>query len=346
MLLAEEETGRRETALTLADRKEVAHLLPPLLSTAQHSCTSTQGRVDFANVRAYLHTFTALLRSFGILVCPSDETISEPVRTKNNESAQENRSPPPFALIHLIIIVLLLFNLLPTTNAFELGQIRQQRNPTLLRPVSPPLFDSERSADGVPTEDSTVKIRTRDVENPPRVALPQVDNSIADPWLYNVPSVDSSVQRPALTPVFVPNYNQYAVYSPLWSYPETRLVGAYGPPPPVPHWPSQPYYSRNSAQFRRRLGERRRKEKYKGEKCPKICDTCLRSYDGTDVDVDKERAILQQRFALHVKPSMKHKESVEALFKYMDGNNDGSISFTELQNYLLLHNIISPDIPQ
>ncbi|KAH9282371.1 hypothetical protein ECG_04997 [Echinococcus granulosus] len=345
MLLAEEETGRRETVHILADNKEEAHLLSPLLSTAQHLCTSSHEGLDFNEVLAYLHIFTALLRPFRIIACPSDKTISKTERIKNDGSAQENRNFPPLTLVHLVILVLLL-SLLPTANAFGLGQTRQQRNQALHRPASAPLFDPERTVDGVPVEDSTVRIRTREVGNHPSTPLQQVENPAADPWLYGVPPVDPSVQRPAYTPVFVPNYNYYTVYGTPWVYPETRLVGTYSPSPAVPQWPPQAYYPRNSVQHRRKTGDRRRKDKYKGEKCPKICETCLRSYDGTDVEVDKERALLQQRFALHVKPSMKHKESVEALFKYMDGNNDGTISFTELQNYLLLHNIISPDVPQ
>ncbi|VDK46004.1 unnamed protein product [Taenia asiatica] len=298
------------------------------------------------------------------------------------------------SLIHLVILVLLL-SLLPTAKAFGLGHFHQQRNPTLHRPASPPLYDLERATDGTLTEDSTVKIRTREVENhpppPPLPSIPlqQVENPVAEPWLYNVPPVDPNLQRAAaFTPVFVPNYNYYAFGTP-WSYPETRLVGAYAPAAsPVSQWNPQAhyYYSRNPAQYRRKPGDKKRRDKYKGEKCQKICETCLRNYDGADVDIDKERAILQQRFALHIKPSMKHKESVEALFKYMDGNSefissnfspsvfnlapglshlqrptpsaslnfvsflcvldDGAISFTELQNYLLLHNIISPEVPQ
>ncbi|KAL5964207.1 hypothetical protein TSMEX_008066 [Taenia solium] len=296
MLLAEEEVSIRETALTLAGQKEEeekeAHLLPPLLSTAaqQHSCTSTYGCVDCNRARAYLHIATTLLRPFGILVCPSDKTIIEqPVRIRNDGSAQENRNFSPLILVHLVILVLLL-SLLPTVKAFGLGHFHQQRNPTLHRPASPPLYDPERATDGTLTEDSTVKIRTREVENPPPPPplppnpLQQVENPLVEPWLYNVPAVDPNLQRAAaFTPVFVPNYNYYTVYGTPWSYPETRLVGAYAPSaPPVSQWnpQAQYYYTRNPAQYRRKPGDKKRRDKFKGEKCQKICETCLRGYDG------------------------------------------------------------------
>lgn len=306
MPLADEEVGTRETALTLIDPKEEeegeeAHLLPTLRPTAQqYSCTSSCECVNCRRGRAYLHVVVStLLRPFGVLVvCPSDKTISEPVRSSRNDgSAQENRKSPPLTLVQLVILLLLLLSPLPTAKAFGLGQILQPRNPTLHRPASPALSDPERGVDDEPAEESTVKIRTRDVENPPPppplpsgIPLQQVENHMADPWLYNVPIVDPNLQRGVpFTPVYVPNYNYYTAYGTPWGFPETRLVGAYAPPaPPMSQWTPQSqhysysyyHHSRNPAPSRRKPSERKRKEKYKGEKCQKICETCLRSYDG------------------------------------------------------------------
>ncbi len=39
-----------------------------------------------------------------------------------------------------------------------------------------------------------------------------------------------------------------------------------------------------------------------------------------EAEINRERAALQRSFANHVRPALHHKESVKALFDYMDGD--------------------------
>lgn len=126
----------------------------------------------------------------------------------------------------------------------------------------------------------------------------------------------------------------------VWLYPDHYLYR------PYPAY--QPWFPPS---LKKPGNERRRgKKKRQNNGCPKICETCGRRQGARkspviDPLIDNERAALQRRFSNHLKPAAHHAEPVQALFSYMDGNGDGVISFQELQNYLLLHNIISPDLP-
>ncbi|BHF66449.1 hypothetical protein SprV_0200946600 [Sparganum proliferum] len=144
---------------------------------------------------------------------------------------------------------------------------------------------------------------------------------------------------------YSPSQNYYS-YLPqeapgaVWLYPDHYLYRPY----PAYH----PWYAPSVSKpaNERRKGKKRRQN----NNCPRICETCgrrqgARKNPTNDPVIDTERAALQRRFSNHLKPAVHHAEPVRALFSYMDGNGDGVISFQELQNYLLLHNIISPDLP-
>ncbi|KAM7537900.1 hypothetical protein Aperf_G00000078790 [Anoplocephala perfoliata] len=320
MLLADQKSGTRFTALKSSDQYRKAPLPSyPLLAAALSKWSIN----PFSSSTHLWHCSSAFLYVSEASTSPNIQTIRAPLgRYRNVGSMSQNRT-----YFSSVLVLIILASLLPT-KAAGLGLPLQQHNSAQHLLQSSPFYDPDRlGSDSVPpVDDSTIKIRTRDpspAHKPAQLGGPPIDQ-----FLYSAPPVESSPQQPAYVPLLFPGPYYYPFYGSAWSYPET--YGQYNP------------VSRTN---RRKSGNKKRRDRYKSERCPKVCDTCVRMQE-RDLDQEKERDELQKRFATHVKPSLQHRNSVEALFKYMDGNDDGSVSLTELQNYLLLHNIISPDIPQ
>ncbi|VDD79941.1 unnamed protein product [Mesocestoides corti] len=359
MLLTGKESERRATSL-YSTGPDKTLIVPVQTTTATQSlkCTPTHGfirlgsdlpRIPQRVLFLFLNTDTNSLSPVRISPCQISETINNSEKksqflsanhpVNNDGSMSQTRSlhvrlrqsvPEKFqtswTLLQLSILFLML-TLLPTTQSASLGLSHTKQSASLRSP--PPYYDpgsTPRDNENSPPDDQTIKIRTRDVAPSPLTA--NQEGAPIDPMFYNAPALGPNAQRTPYSPVFIPNYNYYTMYGGGWGYPETRLLSygsAYVPPPP-PQWPQQQYYPRPPGNQRRKPSGRRRKDKSKGDKCPKVCDSCIKQYDNgglsfSDADTNTERAALQRRFSQHVKPSMRHKDSVQALFKYMDGNS-------------------------
>lgn len=322
MFLAGQESGRHYLVLKSTDLNNALPLLASSILTTITSLWNKHIPSLFSNLWHYFNDFLEA-RSVQTIRFPSE-------RYRNDEVMSQNWIY--FSLI--LVLILFLPNLIPTANAVGLGLNRPQQGSYQRQPPTSPFSDPVRTGvESVPSsDDSTIVIRT--VEAPAPVQQPGQPFGLPPikPYQYNVPPMNPDLQQPAYVPVHFPNYNYYRVYG-SWGYPESQVFGNCGP-----------YNSRrNSHQNRQKNGNRRRKERQRGEKCQKICDACIKTHNSNH---EKAKDELQKRFAFHAKPALQNTDSVEALFKYMDGNNDGSISLTELQNYLLLHNIISPEVPK
>lgn len=265
MFLAHQKSGSRFTALKSSDLSRKAPLLTFPLLTATLSKWSINLFSSFTNL--WLH-FSAFLCALGASTAHSIQTISVPLG-RYGDVGSMSRNRIYFSLI--LVLILLLASLFPTAKAVGLGLTHQQHSSAQHRLQSSPFYDSERSgADSVPpVDDSTIKIRTRD--STPVLQPRQLGGPAIDPFLYSAPPVDSGPQRPAYVPVLVPGSYYYPVYSSPWGYPETRIVGTYSQYNSVPR--------RTSQTNRRKSGNKKRRDKFKGEKCPKICDTCVRIQD-------------------------------------------------------------------
>nr|CDS30904.1 expressed protein [Hymenolepis microstoma] len=316
MFLSGQESGRHYLVLKSADLNKTLPLLASSILTTIISLWNKHIPSLFSNLWHYFNDF---------LEARSVQTIrftSE--RYRNDEVMSQNW----IYFSSILVLILFLSNIIPTANAVGLGLNRPQQRQPQTSPFSDPARTGVESVP--PADDSTIVIRTVEAPAPVQQPVQPFGLPPLKPYQYNVHPMNPDPQQPAYVPVYYPNHNYYRVYGP-WGYPETRVFGNCGP-----------YNSRrNSQQNRQKNGNRRRKMRQRGEKCPKICDTCIKTHD-----LEKAKDELQKRFAFHAKPALQNSDSVEALFKYMDGNNDGSISLTELQNYLLLHNIISPEVPK
>ncbi|VDL19076.1 unnamed protein product [Hymenolepis diminuta] len=312
MFLAGQESGRHYLALKSVDRYKNTPFLTSSFLTATVSLWNIHFLSRFSNLWHYFNDFWE---------APSVRTINfSSERYRDGGVMSQNR----IYFSSILVLILFLSSLVPTVSAVGLGLNRQQQSSHQRQPQDPPFYDPARTgAESVSSnDDSTIVVRTREASAPTQQPPQPFGGPVISPYQYNVPPMNPGPQQPLLVPVYYPNYKYYPVYGGSWVYPETR---------------------RNLQQNRQKNGNRRRKERQRGGKCPKVCDTCIRTHD---LDQERENDELQRRFAFHVKPSLHDMDSVEALFKYMDGNNDGSISLTELQNYLLLHNIISPEAPK
>ncbi|VDO03343.1 unnamed protein product [Rodentolepis nana] len=320
MFLVGQESGRHYLVLKSTDLYKNLPLLASSILTTIFSLWNKHIPTLFSNL---WHNFNEILgaRSIQTIRFPSE-------RYRNDEVMSRNW----IYFYSILVLILFLSNLIPTANAGVLGLGRSQQGSHQLQPQTSPFSDpANTGVESVPSpDDSTIVIRTVPVSvlQPVQpIGLPSMK-----PYQFLVPPMNPEPQQPAPVPVYYPNYNYYPVYGSR-GYPKSQFFGNCGP-----------YNSRrNSQQNRQKNGNRRRKERRKGEKCPKVCDTCIKTHD---LKHEREKDELQKRFAFHAKPALQNTNSVEALFKYMDGNNDGSISLTELQNYLLLHNIISPEVPK
>ncbi|VUZ51552.1 unnamed protein product [Hymenolepis diminuta] len=323
MFLAGQESGRHYLALKSVDRYKNTPFLTSSFLTATVSLWNIHFLSRFSNLWHYFNDFWE---------APSVRTINfSSERYRDGGVMSQNR----IYFSSILVLILFLSSLVPTVSAVGLGLNRQQQSSHQRQPQDPPFYDPARTgAESVSSnDDSTIVVRTREASAPIQQPPQPFGGPVISPYQYNVPPMNPGPQQPLLVPVYYPNYKYYPVYGGSWVYPETRLVGNFG----------SYNLRRNLQQNRQKNGNRRRKERQRGGKCPKVCDTCIRTHD---LDQERENDELQRRFAFHVKPSLHDMDSVEALFKYMDGNNDGSISLTELQNYLLLHNIISPEAPK
>ena len=255
MLLTEQKTGTEN----LAPHSE-SHL----------SCNSTiHGPINSHLFPGYFSCVcSTLVDSVGILTPSKHQTISELSKILYHRRINLTKlRRSSFSILLYVIVAFCLLGLLPTVHGVGLGLTRKQRSPPQQMSPSSPFHENERPMNTPLEEDQTIKIRTRDVENAP---LPV--GSGVDPWLYNVPPVEPTSQQLAFVPAFVPNYHYYTVYR-TWDYPEARVVGPYGAQ-------ASQWSPRMLNQNRRKANGKRRKDKYKGERCPKFCESCIRSHEG------------------------------------------------------------------